>query len=124
MFTDYVGLAGMEPGEPDALDVYGLTKRLGEQVGAAVAEHFSMSIVALRLAGPMSAVGWRTFRDPNPAKELIVTDRATSSPCFVAAIEYGSPGFAAFTVTGNHEERVLSWRRTRDALGRSPQARR
>jgi nucleoside-diphosphate-sugar epimerase len=107
--------------EPDAVDGYGLTKRLAEQVGRAAAIEHRMSVVALRLCGPLPDDEWRTFRGRCPA---VMTAGSDVAEAFRLALERSTPGFEPFVVTGDHEQRHIDWSRTKERLGWEPSMRR
>lgn len=110
----------LEDREPDATDAYGLTKGLGEQVARAAAAEHGTSVVALRLCAPLPDDEYWAYRGHRPEIRTAASDVAAA---FRAALAYPADGFEAFTICGDHEERYVSWQRTRDRLGWTPKMR-
>jgi nucleoside-diphosphate-sugar epimerase len=68
-----------ETSQPDALDVYGLAKRLAEVVGQAAAQAHGMTVTALRIAWPTSETAWPAWALPALPRPTIVR-RADGTP--------------------------------------------
>lgn len=111
----------LEHTAPGAVDGYGLTKRLGEQVCEAAAREHGIAVTALRLCGPMPDVAWRAFSGRCPEVMTAATDVAAA---FAAALDYPGTGFDTFLITGDHEQRFIDQSRTREVLGWQPMMRR
>ncbi|GAA1604385.1 hypothetical protein GCM10009804_70890 [Kribbella hippodromi] len=121
VYADYLAPEAERP-VPDADDVYGLTKRLGEQVAQSIARSRQRPVVALRLVGPMSDEDWQEFRGPH---QNVMTAASDVARAFAAALKYTPPAFFdTFVVTGDHASTSLDWSRSRDLLGWAPLARR
>ncbi len=115
----------LEEDPPDAVDPYGLTKRLGEEAGRAAAARWGMSVNVLRLAWPTPDDVWpawgrgkkpRIWRTPGgtPIHATAATDVASA---VLAAIDFRA-GFEIFHITGDRSAelwstakacRLLSW---------------
>lgn len=112
----------------DAADLYGLTKRLGEQVCAAAVTEWGMSVNVLRIAlptpddrWPVWAPPWRdepvVFRaaDGTPINALAGSDLARA---MAAALEFRD-GCQVFTISGDESGR-WSTEKARRLLGWAP----
>jgi nucleoside-diphosphate-sugar epimerase len=96
---------------PDATDPYGLTKRLGEQVLAALAPSLGPAVSSLRLAYPTTDEAWprwafsqgdgrprvMTMRDGTPIPSLAASDLAAA---IERGLEYRGP-YRAFSATAD-----------------------
>ncbi|MET9336382.1 NAD(P)-dependent oxidoreductase [Nonomuraea sp. NPDC003804] len=107
--------------EPDAVDAYGLTKRLGEQICEAAAREHDLTVTALRLVHPMPDEEWQAYAGDHPD---LVTAAGDAAAAFVAALERRGPGFAAYTITGDYRRSRLDWTPALHDLGWWPRARR
>jgi len=112
---------------PDATDLYGLTKRLGEEVCRAAVAEWGLTVTALRLAWPTPDAQWPHWHpahvpdqpdDPRrtPDGRLIPATAASDvAAALDAALSYRD-GFAAFTITAGgpwptgRARRRLNWR--------------
>ena len=122
VFEDYLAWGHqLDDRIPDATDGYGLTKRLGEQVCESVSRERGMPVVSLRLCHPLPDQEWRAFAGPAPETRTAASDVARA---FERALDYDASGHEAFTITGDHAEKSISARRTREVLGWVPQMRR
>ncbi|GAA2787153.1 NAD-dependent epimerase/dehydratase family protein [Nonomuraea dietziae] len=121
VFTDYTARDYTSSPEPDATDAYGLTKRLGEQVCEAAAVEHGLAVTVLRLVGPMPDEEWHAYGGEH---HDVVTAGSDVAAAFLAALERAEPGHAAYTITGDHERRVLDWSPALAGLGWQPLARR
>lgn len=122
VFADYLD-PRQQSEPPSATDVYGLTKRLGEQVARAVAEREGIDVVVLRLVGPMDDESWAVYDDPRYIK--VVTSGTDVARAFAAALTHRPEGgFDTFTVAGDFAHASLDLTRTREVLGWVPRSRR
>jgi nucleoside-diphosphate-sugar epimerase len=114
---------------PDATDLYGLTKRLAEEVCRAAVAEYGMSVNALRLAWPTPDETWPAWgrvrppvrwraADGTPIQATSATDTARAVH---AALEFRD-GFQAFTITGDGSARLWSTAKARRLLGWTPTA--
>ncbi|MBB5789065.1 NAD-dependent epimerase/dehydratase family protein [Jiangella mangrovi] len=111
VFADYAKRRVDTTAAPDAADPYGLTKRLGEQVLAALAPSLGMAVSSLRLVYPTTDEAWpewassqgggRTrvmrMRGGPPIPSLAASDLAAA---IERALEYRGP-YRAFSVTAD-----------------------
>jgi nucleoside-diphosphate-sugar epimerase len=112
----------------DATDVYGLTKRLGEQVCSAAVAHWGLSVNVLRLAWPTPDELWPkwggSLHEPfvryAPDGTLIEPTAASDlSRAVLAALEFRD-GLQFFTISGARTLGLWSTDRARDLLGWRP----
>jgi nucleoside-diphosphate-sugar epimerase len=105
---------------PDSYSVYGLTKRMGEEVCRSACHRWEMSVNALRLYMPVPEERWlaeAACGEPTPWTTSEDTARA-----LLAALEYRD-GFQAFTISGDYEQRLLNIAKSKRLLGWEPLAR-
>jgi nucleoside-diphosphate-sugar epimerase len=108
----------------DATDRYGLTKRLGEQVCAAAARRFGLSVNVLRLAFPTPDAVWPAWgrRQPpvlvtTPAGVPIEATAASDlGRAVLAALDYRN-GFHVFTISGDRSAGLWSTTKAQTVLG-------
>jgi nucleoside-diphosphate-sugar epimerase len=108
----------------DATDLYGLTKRLGEQVCSAAVAQWGLSINVLRLAWPTPDDTWPAWgASPSPELRraadgsLIEATAATDvAAAMLAALEHRD-GFQIFTISGDGQARLWSTAKARRVLG-------
>lgn len=121
-----------ETSPPDALDAYGLAKRLAESVGQAAAQAHGMTVTALRIAWPTSEPAWPAWAlpalpqptvvrraDGTPVPALAASDLTTA---VLAALDRDG-GFDVFHILGSSEDRHLSTAKARALLGWQPRRR-
>jgi nucleoside-diphosphate-sugar epimerase len=112
---------------PDATDLYGLTKRLGEQVCRAAVEEWGMSVTALRLTWPTPDDVWPAWGYTDPPTVLRTGDgaviEATAATdvarAVLAALDLRD-GFQAFMISGDRSARLWSTARAGLLLGWEP----
>ncbi|MDT5036442.1 MAG: hypothetical protein QOE03_1627 [Micromonosporaceae bacterium] len=112
---------------PDATEPYGLTKRLGEQVCAAAAAEWGMSVNVLRLTWPTADAIWPDWGFPGSPTTLRTADgtrieatAATDLARAVAAALELRDGFQTFIVSGARSLGLWSTAKARDRLGWEP----
>jgi nucleoside-diphosphate-sugar epimerase len=127
----YRGLMGRriddESVPPDATDLYGLTKRLGEQACRAAVDEWGMSVNALRLTWPTPDRLWPAWGAEQPPRLLrdddgVVVQATAASDlarAVAAALEFRD-GFQAFIISGDRSARRWSTAKARDLLGWEP----
>jgi len=104
--------------EPDATDLYGLTKRMGEDTCRCwVPPNGPLTVTALRLCFPVSD-------DALPPRENIFkattfTRASDTARAILAAVQYRA-GFEAFSISGDAEDKMVSLDKARSLLGWSP----
>jgi nucleoside-diphosphate-sugar epimerase len=100
---------------PDARDMYGFTKHLGEEVCRHAVRVWGMSINVLRLCLPISMERWRAIG--NDASDVPATAGDDVARALLAALDYRH-GFEAFMISGDHNHihtnlskarRLLNW---------------
>ncbi|MGW1682017.1 NAD-dependent epimerase/dehydratase family protein [Saccharopolyspora sp. NPDC002376] len=88
---------------PDAVDFYGLSKRLGEVVAETAAVATGMRVIALRLVLPTADDEWPRQTQPDPSTSATDTARAV----LAAAADTGS-GFDAVAISGDTTGRICN----------------
>jgi nucleoside-diphosphate-sugar epimerase len=113
----------------DATDLYGLTKRLGEQVCAAAVAEWGLSVNVLRLTWPTPDDVWplwgirgeppfqRYAGDGRPIEATAASDLARAA---LAALEYRD-GLQIFTISGDRSAALWSTAKARELLGWEPE---
>lgn len=105
---------------PDASDVYGFTKLLGEEVCRNAARAWGMSVNALRLCFPTADDEWLAqTRRGTPTIATTATDVAR---LLLAALDYRA-GFQAFMVSGDYEQKLMNMAKAKRLLDWEPLAR-
>jgi nucleoside-diphosphate-sugar epimerase len=105
---------------PDAVDVYGFTKGLGEESCRNVWRLSGMSVNVLRLCWPLSETEWRARARPGvPILAMADSDIAR---LLDAALEYRA-GFQIFNTSGDYENRIMSMSKVKRMLGWEPRMR-
>lgn len=105
---------------PDSSQLYGFTKRLGEDVCRNAARAWGMNVNALRLCFPISEDEWlSTARLGSPTLATTAGDVARA---LLAALEYRG-GFQAFMISGDYEQKLLNMSKAKRLLGWEPLAR-
>ncbi|MEU8763924.1 NAD(P)-dependent oxidoreductase [Streptomyces sp. NPDC048659] len=130
VFSDLASRALDETVPPDATDLYGLTKRLAEQVCHAAVAQWDMSVTVLRLAWPTTDEAWPAWAlpghppkthtlDGTPVHALAATDLARA---VLAALEHRA-GFDVFHITGTDQSGLWNQSKARDLLHWEPHRR-
>jgi nucleoside-diphosphate-sugar epimerase len=102
---------------PDATGMYGLTKRLGEEVGRNATRTWGMSVNALRLCFPTQDDEWRSqTRHDVPTLATAASDVAGA---MLAAFDYRA-GFQAFTISGDYQQKIMNMSKAKRMLGWEP----
>ncbi|MDE2126975.1 MAG: NAD(P)-dependent oxidoreductase [Armatimonadetes bacterium] len=105
----------------DAMGVYGLTKRLGEEACQAAASQWGMHVVTLRLCLPVSAAEWM---EKNPGGEpTIMTEASDTARAIEAALLRDGEGFEAFMISGDYTGKHMSLRKAEQLLDWRPMMR-
>jgi nucleoside-diphosphate-sugar epimerase len=113
----------------DATDLYGLTKRLGEQVCLAAAAEWGLSVNVLRLVWPTPDEMWPAW-GPWQTPELLYADDGTLiqptrasdlGRALLAALDHRD-GCQVFTISGDESARLWSTAKARQVLGWAPTA--
>ncbi len=112
---------------PDATDLYGLTKRLGEQVCLAAAVEWGLSVNVLRLVWPTPDELWPAW-GPWGAPELMYAEDGTLihptrasdlARALLLALDHRDGG-QIFTISGDESARLWSTAKARRVLGWAP----
>jgi len=106
---------------PDATDMYGFTKRLGEEVCQNAARAWGMSVNALRLCFPTPDQDWAA--QTRRGTPTIATAASDVGRVVLAALDYRGGGFEAFMISGDYEQQVMHMGKARRLLGWEPLAR-
>lgn len=118
-----------ESTEPDAANVYGVTKRLAEQVGRIAAAEHGMAVTVLRLAFPTPDDVWPRWALPVADEPIefrredgtLMPALAASdlSAAVAAALQRESGGYDVFHIVGAHDAAGRGWStdKARDVLG-------
>jgi len=112
---------------PDATDLYGLTKRLGEEVCRSAVAQWGLSVNILRLTWPTPDDVWPAWGRPKRPRRLRAADgspiEATAATdlaaALLAALEHRD-GCQLFTISGDRSAGLWSTARARDVLGWAP----
>jgi nucleoside-diphosphate-sugar epimerase len=110
----------------DATDLYGLTKRLGEQVCAAAVREWGISVNSLRLTWPTPDETWPAWARPDPPVRIHTnagepvdgTAASDLGRAVLAALDYRN-GFHVFTISGDRARR-WSTAKAQELLGWQP----
>lgn len=105
---------------PDASDLYGFTKRLGEEVCQNAARAWGVSVNALRLCFPTADAEWAA--QTRRGTPTIATAAGDVARALLAALDYRG-GFQAFMISGDYEQRLMNMEKARRLLGWEPLAR-
>jgi nucleoside-diphosphate-sugar epimerase len=102
---------------PDARNLYGFTKYLGEEVCRNACNLHGMSVNALRLCLPISDEAW--LKNDRSGIQIIATAASDVARAIDAALNYRN-SFQAFMISGNYEQTVMSMSKARRVLGWEP----
>jgi nucleoside-diphosphate-sugar epimerase len=105
---------------PDSFHLYGLTKRMGEQVCRNATRAWGMSANVLRLCFPTPDAEWRA--NTRAGEPTIATAAGDVARALLAALDYRA-GFQAFTISGDYEQKLMDMSKARRLLGWEPLAR-
>ena len=104
--------------EPDSTDLYGLTKRMGEDICKSwVPPDGPLTVTALRLCFPMPDDV--PPPDGNIFKATTFTGAFDTAEAILAAVQYRA-GFEAFSISGDAEDKMVSIDKARLLLGWRP----
>ncbi len=123
VYADPVSRRLEESAGPDATDVYGLTKRLGEEVCRAAVARYSLSVNILRLAWPTPDRLWLAWgrvtppaRPTGPGGTPACATAATDVAGAIAAALSYRDGLQAFTISADELAGPWSTAKARDLL--------
>lgn len=106
---------------PDARDLYGFTKRLGEEVCRNACREWSMSINVLRLCFPVSTENW--LAETQAGTPTLATTETDLARAIDAALTRPFGGFQAFMISGDYDNRILNMSKAKRMLGWEPLSR-
>lgn len=106
---------------PDARQLYGFSKRMGEEVCRNAAREWGMTVNALRLCLPRSDEQW--LMEAVAGTPTIATTATDVARALLAALDYRGGGFQAFMISGDYEQRVMNMTKAKRLLGWEPLAR-
>jgi nucleoside-diphosphate-sugar epimerase len=127
VYRDITGRSLDESVPPDATDVYGLSKRLGEEVCRAAVTEGGLSVNVLRLAWPTPDVVWPAWGGAEEPRLLYAVDgtliHSTAATdlarALLAALDYRA-GFQLFTICGDRSAGLWSTAKARRLLDWEP----
>lgn len=102
---------------PDARDLYGFTKRMGEEVCHNMHQRTGMSVNALRLCLPISDEEW--LAKTKAGEPTIATAASDLARAFDAALRYRN-GFQAIMLSGDYENKLMNLAKAKRVLGWEP----
>ena len=105
----------------DSTSLYGFTKWLGELVCQHFVRAHGMSIVSLRLNGPMAREEWqKACSAGKPNANVAAPDVAAA---FLLALTAPVTGFHALFISGDYEGKLINCTRAKEVLGWEPKER-
>ena len=108
---------------PDSTQLYGMTKRLGEEVCKTAVAEWEMTVTALRLCKPVSSADWQARVAQEGDAPFLWTREDDVARAFDLALAKPLGGFDAFTICGDWREKAMRLGRARTILGWEPLAR-
>jgi nucleoside-diphosphate-sugar epimerase len=105
---------------PDTIELYGFTKRLGEEVCLNASRLWGMNINALRLCLPTPEDKWT--RETILGIPTIATAANDVARAIILALEFRA-GFQAFMISGDYENKIMRMSKAKQLLGWEPLAR-
>jgi nucleoside-diphosphate-sugar epimerase len=105
---------------PDSSHLYGLTKRLGEEVCRNATRAWGMSVNVLRLCFPTPEEEW--LAQTRAAAPTLATTAGDVARALLVALDYRA-GFQAFMISGDYEQKLMDMSKAKRLLGWEPQAR-
>jgi nucleoside-diphosphate-sugar epimerase len=105
----------------DAPDLYGFTKWLGELVCEYFARAHGMTVISLRLHGPVTREEWqRRCRPGHPNPQVAAPDLASAISLGLTA---PAAGFHTLSISGDYEGTIVNCARAKQVLGWEPKER-
>jgi nucleoside-diphosphate-sugar epimerase len=105
---------------PDATDLYGFTKLLGEEVCLNATRLWGMHINALRLCFPTAEDKWYDLT--TKGTPTIATTVGDLTRAILAALNYQG-GFNTFTISGDYDNKIMNMSKAKKLLNWEPLAR-
>jgi nucleoside-diphosphate-sugar epimerase len=107
-----------EPVPPDALDFYGLAKRLGEEVCRSATVQHGIDVLCLRLSFPVPDDEWP--KNERPRQRAISTSGRDTAAAIDAALHRRGHGFDVYAISGDATGKMMSLDKARRELGWAP----
>ena len=121
VYRDGATFRESEDDPPDATDVYGLTKRLGEEICRAFASaHPSLSIIALRMVLPQSEERWAALKEAGRDTNYTTGPEDLRRLYLAALALNGQTGFDAVHACSDLVGRYLNMAKAQRLLGWVP----
>jgi nucleoside-diphosphate-sugar epimerase len=105
---------------PDATELYGFSKRLGEECCRNAVREWGMSVNALRLCFPTPEDQW--LAATHAGTPTIATTSGDVARALQAALAYRG-GFQTFMISGDYEQKIMNMSKAKRMLGWEPLAR-
>ncbi len=105
---------------PDATEIYGFSKRLGEEACRNATREWGMSVNVLRLCFPTPEEAWRAATQAGTP--TIATTSSDVARALLAALAYRG-GFQPFIISGDYEQKIMNMAKAKRLLGWEPLAR-
>lgn len=113
-----------ETDPPDAVNLYGLTKRLGEDVCQAFSIcHPELSILALRMVLPRTEEQWSQPPQPRENRSYMTGPDDLRRAYLSAIALNGHQGFDAISICSDIEQQILNLGKAKEVLGWVPEGR-
>lgn len=113
-----------ETDPPDATNLYGLTKRLGEDVCRAFSTmHPELSILALRMVLPRTEEQWSQPPQPRENRSYMTGPDDLRRAYLSAIALEGHQGFDAISICSDVEQQILNLGKAKELLGWVPAGR-
>lgn len=108
---------------PDATEIYGMAKWMGEAVCKSAVAERGMTVTALRLCKPVGADEWASRVAHSGDAPFLWTRGDDVARAFSRALSKPLGGFDAFTICGDWRQKTMNLSRARTILGWEPLAR-
>lgn len=105
---------------PDSAELYGFTKRMGEEICRNAVELWGMHVNALRLCLPTAETAW--LEQTVDGTPTIATTAADVARAIDGALSYAD-GFQAFMISGDYENKLMNMSKAKRLLKWEPLAR-
>jgi len=104
---------------PDETDLYGFTKKLGEDVCQNAWRAWGINVNALRLCFPTPKEKW--LKKHKKGKATLATMDSDVGRAMLAALEYKG-GFQTFMISGDYQHKLMNMSKAKRLLDWSPKA--
>ena len=109
----------------DGPNVYGLTKRLSEDICRYFAREFDMNLAVFRITGPCTRERYVERRREAPVAGVIPTDEQDLANAYLAGLDFLQPGhgrFDAFFMAGDENHEQVNISKAKALLGWEPRS--